>query len=77
MGWSLIRRSDDRTVKKVFLGKPDGRRKAGIPELIWPNCIENDVKLLSVEIEEEIRRQICMGYHYEEGIGLTARTICH
>jgi hypothetical protein len=29
MGWSLIRRSDDRTVKKVFLGKLDGRRKAG------------------------------------------------
>ena len=50
MGWSLIRRSDDRTVKKVFLGKPDGRRKAGRPELIWPNCIENDVKLLGVKI---------------------------
>jgi hypothetical protein len=24
----LVRISDDRTVKKVFLGKPDGRRKA-------------------------------------------------
>jgi hypothetical protein len=31
MGWAshLVRLSDDRTVKKVFLGKPDGRRKAG------------------------------------------------
>jgi len=24
----LLRKSDDRTVKKVFLVKPDGRRKA-------------------------------------------------
>jgi len=49
MGWSLIRRSYDRTVKKVFLGKPNGRRKAGRPKLIWLNCIENDVKLLGVK----------------------------
>jgi hypothetical protein len=25
----LVRMSDDRTVKKVYLGKPDGRRKVG------------------------------------------------
>jgi hypothetical protein len=29
----LERMSDDKTVKKVFLGKPDGRRKAGRPKL--------------------------------------------
>jgi hypothetical protein len=29
----LVRMSDGRTVKKVFLGKPDGRRKAGRPKL--------------------------------------------
>jgi hypothetical protein len=28
----VVRMSDDRTVKKVFLGKPDGRRKAGRPK---------------------------------------------
>jgi hypothetical protein len=28
----LVRRSDGRTVKKVFVGKPDGRRKAGRPK---------------------------------------------
>jgi hypothetical protein len=28
----LVRMSDDRTVKKVFLGKPDGRRKVGRPK---------------------------------------------
>jgi hypothetical protein len=27
--------SDDRTVKNVFLKKPDGRRKAGRPKLRW------------------------------------------
>jgi hypothetical protein len=29
------RMSDGGAVKKVFLGKPDGRRKAGIPKLRW------------------------------------------
>jgi hypothetical protein len=41
--------SDDRTVKKVFLGKPNGRRKAGRPKLRWLNCIENDVKSMGVQ----------------------------
>ena len=31
----MVRMSDDRTIKKVFLGKPDGRRKAGRPKLRW------------------------------------------
>jgi hypothetical protein len=41
--------SDDRTVKKVFMGKPDGRRKAGRPELRWLDCIENDLKWMGVQ----------------------------
>jgi hypothetical protein len=49
MGWSLVRMSDDRTVKKVFLGKPAGRRKAGRPKLKWLDCIENDLKSLGVK----------------------------
>jgi hypothetical protein len=36
--------SDDKTVKKVFLGKPDGRRKAGRPKLRWLDGNENDLK---------------------------------
>jgi hypothetical protein len=36
--------SDDGTVKKVFMGKPYGRRKAGRPKLRWLDCIENDLK---------------------------------
>jgi hypothetical protein len=40
--------SDDRTVKKVFVGKPDGRRKAGRPNVRWLDCIENDLKSMVV-----------------------------
>ena len=36
--------SDDRTVKKVFLRRPVGRRKAGRPKWGWLDCIENDLK---------------------------------
>jgi hypothetical protein len=36
--------SDDRTVKKVFVGKTNRRRKAGRPKLRWLDCIENDLK---------------------------------
>jgi hypothetical protein len=41
--------SDDRTVKKVFVGKPDGSRKVGRPKLRWLYCIENDLKSLGVK----------------------------
>jgi hypothetical protein len=40
--------SDDRTVKKVFLGKADGIRKAGRPKLRWLDCIGNDPKSMGV-----------------------------
>jgi hypothetical protein len=40
--------SDYRVAKKVFLGKPDGRGKAGRPKLRWSDCIENDLKSMSV-----------------------------
>jgi hypothetical protein len=35
MGWPTGKMSDDNTLKKVFLGKPDGRRKAGRLKLWW------------------------------------------
>jgi hypothetical protein len=41
--------SDDRTVKKVFLGKPGGRRKAERPKLRWLDCIENDLKSMGIK----------------------------
>jgi hypothetical protein len=48
--WSghLVRMSDGRTVKKVFLGKPDGRRKVGRPKLRWLDCTEN-LKFMGVK----------------------------
>jgi hypothetical protein len=45
----LVRMSDGRTVKKVFLGKPDGRRKAGRPRLRWLDYSENDLKSMGVK----------------------------
>jgi glutathione S-transferase len=41
--------SDDRTVKTVLLGKPDGRRNERRPELRWLDCIENDLKSMCVK----------------------------
>jgi hypothetical protein len=41
--------SDDRAVKKILLGKPDGRRKTGRPKLRWSDCIESDLKSMDVK----------------------------
>jgi hypothetical protein len=45
----VVRMSDDRTEKKVFLGKPVARREAGRPKLRWLDCIENDLKSMCVK----------------------------
>ena len=45
----LVRMSDDRALKKVFVGKPDGRRKAGRPKLRCLDSIENDLKSMCVK----------------------------
>jgi hypothetical protein len=45
----LVRMSDDKTVNKVFLRKPDGRRKSGRPNLRWLVCTENDLKSMGVK----------------------------
>jgi hypothetical protein len=41
--------SEDRTVKEAFLGKPDGRRKAGRLKLNWMDSIGNDLKAMGVQ----------------------------
>jgi hypothetical protein len=38
-----VRISDGRTVKKLFLGKPDKRRKPGRPKLRWLDRMDNDL----------------------------------
>jgi hypothetical protein len=45
----LVRMYDGRAVKKIFAGKPDGRRKAGRPKLRWLDCTENDLKSTAVK----------------------------
>jgi heterodisulfide reductase subunit A-like polyferredoxin len=45
----LVRISDDRTIKKVFLVKPDGRRKAERPKLRLLHCNKNYLKLKGVK----------------------------
>jgi hypothetical protein len=45
----LVRMSDDSTVKKVFLWKPDGRGKVGRPKLRWLDGTENDLKFTGVK----------------------------
>jgi hypothetical protein len=62
---------DDRTVRKVFLGKPDGRRKAGRPKLRWLDCIENDLISMGVKKwrKKAEDRQTRMHCHSEGGTG--------
>jgi hypothetical protein len=63
----VVRMSDDRTVRKVFVGKPDGRRKAGRPKLRWLDCIENDLKSIGVKRWMKKAEDICMCCHSEGG----------
>jgi hypothetical protein len=63
----VARMFDDRTVKRVFVGKPGGRRKAGRPKfrLYWERSEIDGCQ----EMEEQSRKQICMGRHSEGGTG--------
>jgi hypothetical protein len=50
----LVGISDDTTVKKVLLRKPDGRRGAGRQKLIWLDCCEEeDIKSMGVKAWKE------------------------
>jgi hypothetical protein len=45
----LVRMPDDTNVNNVFMGKPDGRRKAERPKLRWLDCAENDLESMDVK----------------------------
>jgi hypothetical protein len=45
----VVRMPHGRTVKKLCLGKPEGRRITGRPKLRWLDCIENDLKWMGVK----------------------------
>jgi hypothetical protein len=49
MAGHLVRMSDDRAVKKVFLWKPDGKRKAGRPKSRCLDCSKNDLKSVGIK----------------------------
>ena len=70
----LVRMSDNGTVRKVFLVKPDGRRKAGRPKFRWLGCIENNLKSMGVKRWKGRAEDICMGYHSEGDTGWTIMT---
>jgi hypothetical protein len=54
-------------VKKVFLGKPAGKRKAGRSKLRWLDCTENSLKSMGVKRWWNKSGDIFMGYHSEGG----------
>jgi len=57
----LVRISDDRTIKNVFLRKPTRIRKTERPKLRWLYCIDN-VWNRWVSTDGRIRKKICMSY---------------
>jgi hypothetical protein len=59
MGWSSGK-IDDRTVKTVFMGKQEGRRKAGRPKIRWLDCIENDLKSMGVKRRRKKAEDRCV-----------------
>jgi hypothetical protein len=44
----VLRMDDERMVKRVFLGKPGGRRKRRRPRLRWLDCVDNGLKALGM-----------------------------
>jgi hypothetical protein len=44
----VVRVDDERMVKRVFLGNPEGRKKPKRPRLRWLDCVEDDLKILGV-----------------------------
>ena len=50
-GWfgHVIRMNEIRSVKKIFEGKLEGRRRKGRPRLRWINDVEDDLRKLGVK----------------------------
>ena len=45
----VIRMNETRSVKKIFEGKLEGRRRKGRPRLGWINDVEDDLRKLGVK----------------------------
>jgi len=65
-----VRMADDRTTKKVFQGKPGGRRNVGRPKLRWLDCIENGLTSMDVKRwRKQAEGRSVLGYHSIRGRG--------
>ena len=40
---------NDRTLRKIFITKPDGVRRVGRPKLRWENGVDQDMRTLEVK----------------------------
>jgi hypothetical protein len=51
MKWAghVLRMNDEEPTKKLMLGKPDGTRRRGRPELQWIDGLEKDLHNISIE----------------------------
>ena len=56
----VVRMSDGRTIKKVCLGKPEGRIITGRPKLRWLDCTEKGGRKQERQLQ---------GYHRDGGRG--------
>ena len=45
----VVRMNETMSVKKIFEGKLEGRRRRGRPRLRWINDVEDDLRKLSVK----------------------------
>jgi hypothetical protein len=62
--------SDERTVKKIFLGETGRKKKRRETKIMWLECIANDLKWMGVKRwGEHSRRQNCIGCHSGSGTG--------
>jgi hypothetical protein len=41
--------NDDRTLKKIFITRPDGARSVGRPKLRWEDGVDQDMRILGVK----------------------------
>jgi hypothetical protein len=61
---------DERTVKRVFLRNPGGRRKPGRLSLRCVDCVEDDLKTLGVRRwRKRVERSWRIGYHFKRDNG--------
>ena len=67
--------NETRSVKKIFEGKLEGRRRRGRPRLRWINDVEDDLRKLGVKRWRTKVGKRGMGTNYKGSQGQTKRAI--